>query len=347
MEMGGLFVKTHFVKKPMQFSVRDVEVEAPESDEIVVAPRACGVCGFDVLTAKFLAEDWMGIGHEVTGEVAEVGTAVRNVAVGDRVVVENSTFCGLCVQCKRGNVVHCSSMNHYLSPGAFAERLKVKARAVYPLGDLDFCAGALAEPLTVAIDMVEAADIPLSGSVVVFGPGPIGLMICRLALLKGAARVYLTGHAHSEARWQAADTIGVTEKLYVDAPGFSLQEYFREHEPQGVDRVLVTSPPATVAEAVDICRFGGIIAYDGISFDASQQIVLDGNALHFKRLQLRGVHSVPNLGWPQALDLLGRRVIDPEVFISQTFPFAEVPEAVRFAADNRKDTVKVMVDFAL
>ena len=74
-------------------------------------------------------------------------------------------------------------------------------------------------------------------------------------------------------------------------------------------------------------------------------IHLDGNDFHFKRLQLRGVHSVPNLGWPQAIQLLRDRVIDPELFISQTYAFSQVPEAVKFAANARSETVKVMVDF--
>jgi threonine dehydrogenase-like Zn-dependent dehydrogenase len=75
-------------------------------------------------------------------------------------------------------------------------------------------------------------------------------------------------------------------------------------------------------------------------------IELDGNDFHFSRLQLRGVHSIPNLGWPQAIDLLKRGVIDPDLFISHTFGFDEVPEAVRFAATARSETVKVMVDVA-
>ena len=63
---------------------------------------------------------------------------------------------------------------------------------------------------------------------------------------------------------------------------------------------------------------------------------------------MRGIHPIPNLGWPQALDLLARRVVDDsDVFISHVYPFAQVPEAMRFAAQARSEVVKVMVDFAL
>jgi threonine dehydrogenase-like Zn-dependent dehydrogenase len=124
-----------------------------------------------------------------------------------------------------------------------------------------------------------------------------------------------------------------------------VRAYFAQAEPDGVDRVLVTAAPATVADAAAITRFGGIITYDGIKFDGSETIQLDGNAFHFKRLQLRGVHSIPNLGWPKALDLLRKRLIDPELFITHRYGFDEIPEAVSFAARNRRDTVKVMVNF--
>jgi threonine dehydrogenase-like Zn-dependent dehydrogenase len=328
----------------MRFQMREVDVEPLAPDEALVQVRACGVCGWDVLVARTVARDWSPIGHELSGTVVELGNAARGFEVGDPVVVENSTFCGACEQCKRGNVVHCTSHDHHRSPGGFAEFIKVRYASLYPLGSLGFRAGALAEPLTVAIDMVEAAEIPLAGRVAVFGPGPIGLMIARLAQAKGASRVYLTGHAHSSARWELARRLGVTDCVFVDQT--DLVAYFAQREPQGLDRVLVTSPPDTIPAVTELCRFGGIIVYDGIKFGRHGTIRLDGNAFHFKRLQLRGVHSIPNLGWPQALDLLERRVIDADLFISHVFPFNQVPEAVRFAEQARGEVIKAMVDVA-
>lgn len=338
-------MKAYYVKAPLQFELRDIELPALQPDEALVEVRACGVCGYDVITAQTLAQHWTPIGHELSGRIVELGSATRGFHVGQPVVVENSSYCGICPQCKRGNVVHCQNMDHFRSPGAFCEVIQVCYRALYPAEGLSYTAAALAEPLTVAIDMVEAAQIPLAGTVAVFGPGPIGLMICRLALLRGAARVYLTGHAHSRARWEAAHRLGVSETVFVDQR--DVLAFFQEREPQGVDRVLVTAPPATVAQAAQITRFGGIIAYDGIKFGEGHEIVLDGNQFHFKRLQLRGVHSIPNLGWPQALELLRQRVIDPDIFVTQRYPFRQVPEAVRRAAEDRSEVIKVMVDWDL
>jgi L-iditol 2-dehydrogenase len=341
MGKGGT-MKAYYTKAPMRFELREVEIESLASDEVLVRVKACGVCGWDVLVAQTVARDWTPIGHELSGEVVELGSDVRGYAIGDPVVVENSTFCGVCEQCKRGNVVHCVNLDHPRSPGGFAEYIKVRYTSLYPLHGVGYRAGALAEPLTVAIDVVEMAEIPLAGHVAIFGPGPIGLMIARLALVKGASRVYLTGHAHSQARWVVAQKLGVTDCVHVDE--VDLVDYFREREPKGLDCVLVTAPPATISDAAQICRFGGIIAYNGIKFGRARTIKLDGNDFHFRRLQLRGVHSIPNLGWPQAVELLADGVIDPELFISHVYPFDEVPEAVRFVARARSETVKVMVD---
>jgi L-iditol 2-dehydrogenase len=336
-------MRAHFVKVPLNFELRDVSLEPLAPDEALVAVRACGVCGWDVLVATQVAADWSGIGHEFAGQVVEVGSGVTAFRPGDAVVAENSTYCGICRHCKNGDVVHCTNLYHYLSPGAFADLLKVKAQSLVEIGDLDYETAALAEPLTVAIDLVEAAEIPFAGSVAVFGPGPIGLMAARVAQLAGASKVYLTGYAHSRRRWEVARKLGIDELIFVDQ--VDVREFLRSREPDGVDRVLVTTPPATVSEAIAITRFGGIIAYDGIKFDESGTITFDGNDFHFRRLQLRGVHSIPNLGWPKALDLLRRRLIDPADFISHRFGFDEVPEAVMLAAKNRTDTVKVMVSW--
>ena len=336
-------MRAYYVQAPLRFELRDIDPGPLGADEALVEVRACGVCGWDVLVATEVAKEWSGIGHEFSGIVSAVGKAVTAFKPGDPVVVENSTYCGICRHCKNGDVIHCANLLHYLTPSAFAECVRVKAQSMIRCEGLSFEAAALAEPLTVAIDMVEAAQIPLGASVVVFGPGPIGLMAARVAKLVGAGKVYLTGHSHSTRRWEVAAQLGVDQCVKVDE--IDVRGYFAQAEPDGVDRVLVTSAPATVADAAVIARFGGIITYDGIKFDGSETIQLDGNAFHFKRLQLRGVHSIPNLGWPKALDLLRKRLIDPDLFITHRYGFDEIPEAVSFAARNRRDTVKVMVNF--
>lgn len=334
--------KAYFVKAPFQFELREVPVGEVAFDEVLVRIEACGVCGWDILFCRTVADQWKGVGHECSGEVATVGAGVKSVKPGDRVVVENATFCGHCERCKNGEIEHCVSFHGYLSPGAFAEYVKVKAAAVWKMPDgMPFEVGALAEPLTVALDMVGMAEIPLGGSVAIYGPGPIGLMCAVLASRLGAGKVYLLGRSHSRARFRAAAAMGITRHIHVDTT--DAVALLKEGEPRGIDRVLITAPPAVTAQAVEIARFGSIIVYDGISFDGSKIVSFDGNAFHFKRLQLRGVHSIPNLGFPKALALLESGCVEAKRFITHRFPFGKVPEAITFAAENRTDAIKVMV----
>ena len=113
--------------------------------------------------------------------------------------------------------------------------------------------------------------------------------------------------------------------------------------PQGLDRVLVTSPPRSLPLAFELARFGAIIGLIGIEFGKGEAITLDVNAFHFKKLQLRASHAIPNHYFPMALDLLGRRVVDPGLLSTHTFALDDYAEAFRTLADGEQPAVKVVV----
>lgn len=113
--------------------------------------------------------------------------------------------------------------------------------------------------------------------------------------------------------------------------------------PQGVDRVLVTAPPRTLLQAFEIARFGAIIGFIGIEFGKGGQVTFDVNAFHFKKLQLRASHAIPNHYFPMALDLLARRVVDPDLLVSHTFSLDEYENAFRTLSDPRQAVVKVVI----
>ena len=75
-----------------QFEVRDVELREPDRNEVEVAVKACGFCGHDNILANYAATEWEPFGHEFAGIVTKIGAEVQNVAVGDRVAIETSTF---------------------------------------------------------------------------------------------------------------------------------------------------------------------------------------------------------------------------------------------------------------
>ena len=113
--------------------------------------------------------------------------------------------------------------------------------------------------------------------------------------------------------------------------------------PQGVDRVLVTAPPRTLPLAFEIARFGAIIGLIGIEFGTGGKVTFDANAFHFKKLQLRASHAIPNHYFPMALDLLGRRVVDPGLLTTHTFALDDHAAAFGALTDPEEPAVKVIV----
>ena len=172
-------------KAPFQFQLREVPMPEPDPGEVVVKVAACGICGTDV---HFLRhnEDWTPLGHEVVGSIVAVGPYVTRWRGGEAVIVENHTGCGVCEQCKNGRALYCQNLTTYMNDRAgLADYLRVRADMVqaYETKALTPRQAALAEPLTVALDLLQRADPDLNDEVAVFGPGPIGLMLTRLARL--------------------------------------------------------------------------------------------------------------------------------------------------------------------
>lgn len=110
-----------------------------------------------------------------------------------------------------------------------------------------------------------------------------------------------------------------------------------------LDRVLITAPPYTLKDAVSITRFGGIITYIGFAFNGKENITLDFNEIHLKKLQIRATHAIPNRFFPQALAYIKDGVITGDDFISNIFKFDEIQEAFEYSV--REDIIKTVILF--
>ena len=334
-------MKAAYVKVPFQVDVREVPAPVAGPDEVLVRVKACGICGTDLHFARDQAkEEPVPLGHEFTGVVEATGSNVSDIAPGTAVIVENHTFCGVCDACKNGEPVFCTNLYVVMKEPCLAELVKAHRRCLHPYEGLTPEQAALAEPLTVALDLVEEGGIPLGSEVAVLGPGTIGLMAVRLAKEKGARRVFLAGRSHSKARLMLGRRLGADRVVETDRE--DLAAAVKRIVPRGLDRVFVTSPPKTIPEAFGIARFGGVVVFNGIDF-GNPSISFDANEFHFKRLQLKATHSIPNLRFPIAIDLLKRKAVDPDLFITHRFGFGELSRALETAERDKEGAVKVMV----
>jgi len=335
-----------FGKAVFEFQWRDLPRPEPGPGQLLIQVEAGGICGTDL---HFLRhnEEWTPLGHEAVGLIEETGEGVSRFQGGERVIVENHAACGVCDQCKNGRSLYCEELTTYMEDQAgFSDYLVVRSDMVHRYGEqLTPIQASLAEPLTVALDVFLRADPGLNDEVAVFGPGPIGLMVVRLAKLRGARRVFLVGSNRSTPR--GSHRLAVGRQMGADVTlGYEEDDVVGEilsAVPDGVDRVFVTAPPKTLIEAIEISRFGGIIAFIGIEFGKGGAVTFDANEFHFKKLQLRASHAIPNHYFPLAIDLLSRRAVDPEPLLTHTFPTGEAEKAFQRLIDPQEGAIKVVL----
>lgn len=192
------------MKSAVFYGKHDMRVEESpmpkvEAEDVLIQVKACGICGTDVHIYegdKGAAEVTPPtiLGHEFSGVVAEVGSAVTNVKVGDRVCIDPNCYCGTCDFCRNGIAHYCTDMIGYGTTvnGGFAEYCSVNQRQVYKLGDhTTFEQGAMTEPVACCLHGMDMCNIHPGSSVVIIGGGMIGLLMLQLARLAGAARTAL------------------------------------------------------------------------------------------------------------------------------------------------------------
>src|ERR1700739_3127806 len=185
-----------------KLEIADLPVPVPGADEILLRVTACGICGSDVhgydgSTGRRLPPIVMG--HEASGLVEAVGSAVTNFKPGDRVTFDSTVYCGSCFFCNRGQFNLCDrrevigvSTPTFRRMGAFAEYVTVPARIAYRLpDDFPFAHAAMIEAGSVAVHGVSLTPIEAGDTVIVVGAGMIGLLTLQAVRQTGAARIFV------------------------------------------------------------------------------------------------------------------------------------------------------------
>src|SRR5690606_4842538 len=187
---------------PGDIRLEDIPEPTPGPGEVKIKVRACSTCGTDVKISRFghhHIDPPRVMGHEIAGEVTEVGEGVEGWAAGDRVQVIAAIPCGECEFCRRGSMTICPnqvSMGYHFD-GGFAEYMIVPRNVLAVDGlnripdGVSFAEASVAEPFACAINAQNLARVGDGDVVVVIGSGPIGCLHVRLARARGAAKVFL------------------------------------------------------------------------------------------------------------------------------------------------------------
>jgi len=334
-----------FGKKRLNIEERRIEIAPPDENHVTVKVRACGICGTDINFVRDWPDDPMPLGHEIAGEVMETGKSVTTVKPGDRVIVEDCAMCGVCENCKSGHPELCREMFTLENQPGMGEYICVRHNLLHRFADLDYTIASLTEPLAVALTSVLNAEIPLGGSVVVLGNGPLGLMAAKIAKLRGAGFTAITGLSASsemeKARFRIAPDFGCD--LAIESLKESVEESIKKLFPKGVDRVIVTSPPQSIYDALKIIRFGGIISFFGLHFGGKNKIEVDINDLIFRKITLRPTFAEPAINFPVSFRLLRDKLIDGQKLMTHTFSFGNARDIFKGIIEGNLPAVKAVM----
>ncbi len=332
-------------KRLLAIEERSVDIGPPAADYVIVKVHACGVCGTDINFVRDWADQPMPLGHEIAAEVMEVGANVATVKPGDRVIVEDCTMCGVCEACRSGTPQFCRTMHSLEGQPGMGQYLSVRFNCLDRFDGLDYRVACLTEPLAVSLTSVLNAEIPLGGSVVVLGPGPLGLMAARVARLRGAGFVAITGlpadTPRERARLELARRFGCD--LAIESGRQSVEEEIKKRFPSGVDRVIVSAPPESLADAFRVIRFGGIITPFGLHFGGKNIVKLDVNDMIFRKITLRPTFAEPAINFPVALRLLRDGLIDGDAMVSRTFGFPQARGVMQAIIDGSEPIIKAVM----
>lgn len=340
MESKGLYGK-----KNLDIQERTVEINPPDEDHVIVKVHACGVCGTDINFVRDWENELMPLGHEIAAEVLEVGKNVTNVKPGDQVIVEDCSMCGICEDCRSGHPEYCRNMYNMEGQPGMGQYMSVRFNSLDRFEGLDYVSASLTEPLAVCITAVNIAEIPLGGSVVVLGPGPLGLMSACLSKLRGAGFVAIAGlpadNPRERARLELACELGCD--LTIEVGKHEIEEEIKRRFPQGIDRVIISSPPESMYDALKIIRFGGIITYFGLHFGGRSVVKLDINDLIFRKITLRPAFAEPAINFPLSNRLLREGLIDASKLITHTFGFEDARSVLKAVIDGSMPIVKAVL----
>ena len=336
---------------PGDLRIEDAEVPEGGRGELVIRVRSCSTCGTD---AKVFHHGHHHIslprvlGHEVTGEVVEIGAGVERFAAGDRVQVIAAIPCGECFYCRRGQETVCENLESigYQYDGGFAEFMRIPSKVldrdgVNPVPDhVPFEAASLTEPLACVLNGQEIAEVGSGDVVVVLGAGPIGCLHVRLARARGASSIILVDvnqrRLELSARAEPDIEIDSSKEDAVDAVR-------KATDGRGADVVITaTGAGAAQEQALEMAAARGRISlFGGLPRDNSV-IRFDSNLVHYRELIVVGAYGSAPRHNREALELISSGAVKVEDLITHRLPLDRVRDAIDIVTSG--EGLKVVVE---
>lgn len=329
-----------YLEKPGDISIRQCPPPTVPTGHALLRIRAAGICGSDIGAFRGtnpLVSYPRVIGHELAGEVVEIGPNEKGIKPGDRVVVDPYLYCGHCYPCSLGRTNCCTSLQvlGVQANGGMQTLFAHPAHLLVPLPDsIPWELAALAEPLTIALHGLHRGSLAPKEHVAISGAGPIGLLAGLAALHYGAIPILIDP---VEQRLAAARQLGIPHTL---PTGEGLVEQV-SHITGG--RMAEMSMEASGAEAailqtLELTASAGRVVLTGWP---KSDIPLPTATITRKELDVRGARTSAG-EFEEALELIATGAVDMAAVLTRTVPAKQLPEMVRAISSAPGSYMKVV-----
>jgi L-iditol 2-dehydrogenase len=344
---------------PDELFLRDKPTPVPGRAEVLVRIDAVAICATDlqVIHGGSPASIAAGLpfnkdftpGHEYMGTIAALGPDVDEFEIGERISVEIHAGCGQCKRCREGMYTSCLNYgrpdkghraNGFTTDGGFAEyavnHINTLARVPDTMGDAE--ATLVVTAGTSMYGLTELGGLVAGESVVVIGPGPIGLLAVAVAKALGASPVILTGTRDKRlaiGKGLGADrVINVAEENPVDVVKQLTGGI-------GADYVVeCAGTEATIDQAIHMTNRGGKIC---LAAFPHQKVATDIAHLVKNNIYVYGIRGEGRSATRRAMALMAEKKFDATKIHTHTFALADLPTALRYARERVEDAIKVVV----
>ena len=330
-----------------------IEVPQPKivnDTNVLLRLAYVGICGSDI---RYYEDSRVGeqvvtypyrIGHECSATVAQVGKAVKNVKVGDKVVVEPAVSCHKCDQCKMGRENTCRNLQFLGTPGqldgCLCEYMVMPEESCLVINDkLTLVQAAMCEPFTIGVYSAKQGQGPYSDKIAILGSGPIGLSCMTAARVMGAKKIYMTDKIDSRlavAKKHGANWTGNPDQS-------DIVKQISELQPGGVDVVYECAGQlTTLDQGVEILRPGGKLVLVGIPREERVSFSID--KIRRKEITIVNIRR-QNRTTKESVDLIASKKANIDFMVTHKFAFMDSIEAFDMVTGYKDGVIKAMIEF--
>ena len=331
--------------KPGEISFREIDIPKPQKGEVLIRMLRIGVCGSDIHVyhgkhpyTKYPVTQ----GHEVAGEIAEIGPEVSKFKIGDLVTIQPQIVCGSCYPCTHGRYNICDNLKvmGFQATGMASEYFKCEENKVLKLPKgMDADQGAMVEPAAVASHAVGMAGDVKDKKVLVLGAGPVGNLVAQTCKALGASSAMIADLSHY--RLEIAKEVGID--FIIDPSNENVsEEIIKAFGPDKADVILeCVGAQQTIDLAIEIARKGTRIVIVGVFGEKPR---VDLGLVQDRELQLVGTAMYQTRDYEQAISLIANGKIQLKPLMSSHFPFTKYLDAYKFIDMHKDNIMKIFID---